>query len=80
MAISSPLVANVLAIINLQMVLGNLPTAANCLPLVPIGNDMQVGLCICLGEYTRKANFEINLPLKVVATLVSGSRKGAVGA
>ena len=42
MAISSPLVANVLPIINLPMALGNLPIASNGLPLVPIGNDIQV--------------------------------------
>ena len=39
MVISSPLVANVLPIINLPMALGNLPIAANGLQLVPIGND-----------------------------------------
>ena len=33
--------ADVLPIINLPAVLGNLPKAANGLPLVPIGNDMQ---------------------------------------
>ena len=41
LVIISPLVANVLPIINLPMALGNLPIAANGLPLVPIGNDMQ---------------------------------------
>ena len=34
------MVANVLPIINLPMTLGNLPIAANGLPLVPIGNDI----------------------------------------
>ena len=38
LVISSPLVANVLPIINLSMILGNLPIAANGLPLVSIGN------------------------------------------
>ena len=42
MIIPSPLVANVLPIINLPMGLANLPIAANGLPLVPMGNDMQV--------------------------------------
>ena len=42
LGISSPLVANVLPIINLPMALGNLPIAANGLPLVPIGNYMQI--------------------------------------
>ena len=36
------MVANVLPIINLPMGLANLPIAANGLPLVPMGNDMQV--------------------------------------
>ena len=40
LVISSPLVANVLAIINLPMTLGNLPIAADGLPLVLIGNDI----------------------------------------
>ena len=38
------MVANVLPIINLLMALGNLPIAANGLPLVPTGNDMQVNV------------------------------------
>ena len=42
--IPSPLVANVLPIINSAMALKNLPIAANGLPLVPIDNDIQV-LC-----------------------------------
>ena len=40
MVISSPLVANVLRIINLPMTLENLLIAANGFPLVPIGNDI----------------------------------------
>ena len=39
LVISSSLVASVL--INLPMALGNLPAAANALPLVLIGNDTQ---------------------------------------
>ena len=42
MVVSSPLIANVLPIINLPVALGNLPIAANGLPLVPIGNDVRV--------------------------------------
>ena len=34
------LVANILPIINLPTTLGNLPIAANGLPLVPISNDI----------------------------------------
>ena len=34
------MVASVLPIINFPMALGNLPTAANGLPLVPIGNGI----------------------------------------
>ena len=41
LVISSPLVANVLPIIDLPMALGNLPIAGNGLPLVPLGNDMR---------------------------------------
>ena len=40
LVISFPQVANVLPIIDLPMVMENLPIAANGLPLVPIGNDM----------------------------------------
>ena len=40
LVISSPLVANVLPIINLRMAMENLPIVGNGLPLVPIGNDM----------------------------------------
>ena len=43
LVISSPLVANVLPIINLAMALGNLPISTNGLPLVPIGNDTWAG-------------------------------------
>ena len=43
LVISSPLVAIVLPIINLLMTLGNLPIAANGLPLVPIGNERWAG-------------------------------------
>ena len=39
---SSLLLANVLPIINLPIALGNLPTSANDLPLVPIGNDIWI--------------------------------------
>ena len=42
LVISSPLVANVLSIINLPMSLENSAIAANGLPLVPIGNDIWV--------------------------------------
>ena len=42
LVISSPLVANVLPIINLPKLMENLPLAANGLPLVRIGNDMPV--------------------------------------
>ena len=42
LVISSPLVANNLPFINLSMALGNLAIAANGLPLVPVGNDIQV--------------------------------------
>ena len=63
MVISSPLVANILPIINLPMALGNLPTAATGLPLVPIGNDIQVCVfvCVCVcsceikSEYSKKS-------------------------
>ena len=41
MVFSSPLVANVLPIVNLPMALGNLPIAANGLSLVPIGTDIR---------------------------------------
>ena len=41
LVISSPLVVNVLPIISLPMAMGNLPTAAHGLPLVPIGDDIQ---------------------------------------
>ena len=40
---SSPLVANVLPIINLPMALGNLPIAANGLPLIPIDKHVWAG-------------------------------------
>ena len=39
--IANPLVASILPAINLQMTLGNLSTAANGLPLVPISNDIR---------------------------------------
>ena len=39
LVIASPLVASVSPIINLPMALGSLPTSANGLRLVPIGND-----------------------------------------
>ena len=38
-----------------------------------------LALHICLWEYTQKANFEIQFPLKIAATLLSDSREGAVG-
>ena len=38
------MVASVLLIVNLPMALRNLQIAANGLPLVPIGNDICVGL------------------------------------
>ena len=41
LVISSPLVVNVLPIINLPMAMGNLPIAAKGLTLVPIGDDIQ---------------------------------------
>ena len=44
LVILSPLVANVLPIINSAMALKNLPIAANGLPLVPIDNNIQI-LC-----------------------------------
>ena len=44
MVTSSPLLANVLQIINLPMALGNLLIAVNGLPLVPVGNDMWEGV------------------------------------
>ena len=40
LVISSPLVANVLQIINLSMALGNLPIAASGLLLIPISNGI----------------------------------------
>ena len=42
MVISSPLAANVLPIINLPTTLGNLPIAANGLPLSSIGNGIRL--------------------------------------
>ena len=54
MVIFSPLVANVLQIINLPMALVNLPIAANGLPLVPIANDMwETEICHFPGAKTK---------------------------
>ena len=52
------MVANILPIINLPMTLGNLPIAANGLPLVPIGNDIWAGggrrgVRVCLTDKIR---------------------------
>ena len=53
MVISFQSAANV-SIINLPMTLGNLPIAANGLPLVPIGNYIQVWFELCLSVFNRK--------------------------
>ena len=54
MVISSPLVANVLQIINLPMALEKLPIAANGLPLVPIANDIwETEICLFPGAKTK---------------------------
>ena len=61
LVISSPLVANVLPIINLPMTLENLPIAANGLPMVPIGNDMWVALDNFLHEFTSEVSIHVLL-------------------
>ena len=57
MVISSPLVANVLPIINLPMALGNLPIAANGLQLVPIDNDTKA----MVNHWELLVNFSVPL-------------------
>ena len=50
MLISSPLLAIVLSMTHLPMALGNLPIAANCLPLVFTDNDVWVTINVATIE------------------------------